>query len=466
MNASWHPDLTQLDPASPHGLVLARPLARRRLQCYLALIVADLTALTFGYVATGWLYRGLAGFIDALEIAWLLLPVFLTIALYNGAYSLSALQRSLPGSQRALAALAISAGVLIFFAFYAKASNQFSRVVLTSGAAFSAAAIVWTRLQMRGFIRWRCGVRVDNELVIDDGGPQVDLPGAYHADARQLGIVPTLDDPAMLDRIGLVLRHADRVLVSCSPERRGIWAAILKSANVTGDVLDDSVIRLGAQGARVEAGHGWLKVSIGPLGMRARAAKRLFDVVVAGSALIVLAPLLLVVALAIKLGDGGPALFVQRRVGRGNRFFAMLKFRSMCHIRSDGHGAQSTLRDDARITPIGRLIRRTSIDELPQLWNVLVGDMSIVGPRPHALASLAGDKLFWEIDRRYWQRHALKPGLTGLAQIRGLRGATDAEVDLEQRLNADLEYLNGWSLWRDCGIVVSTIRVLVHDRAY
>jgi polysaccharide biosynthesis protein PslA len=394
------------------------------------------------------------------------LPVFLTVALYNGAYSLAALQRSLTGSLRALAALVISTAVLIFFAFYAKASAEFSRVVLTSGAILAAAAIVWTRLHMRLFVRWRCGERTHNDVLLDDGGPRVDMPWALRIDAPLSGIVPTLDDPAMLDRIGLALRHADRVLVTCLPERRAVWAMILKSVNVSGDVLDDSVILLGAQGARVEVGHGWLKVSIGPLGMRARTAKRLFDLALAGVGLLILSPLLLGVALAIKLEDGGPAFFVQKRVGRGNRFFAMLKFRSMQVEVGDSTGSRSTARDDERLTAVGRLIRRTSIDELPQLWNVLIGDMSIVGPRPHAPASLAGDKLFWEIDRRYWQRHALKPGLTGLAQVRGLRGATDGEADLQDRLNADLEYLNGWSLWRDITIVASTLKVLIHDRAY
>jgi lipopolysaccharide/colanic/teichoic acid biosynthesis glycosyltransferase len=143
-----------------------------------------------------------------------------------------------------------------------------------------------------------------------------------------------------------------------------------------------------------------------------------------------------------------------------------MKFRSMTENKVGKDGGQSASKDDKRVTRIGKFIRSTSIDELPQLFNVLRGDMSLVGPRPHATGSLAGDKLFWEVDARYWQRHALKPGLTGLAQIRGLRGATDREEDLSGRLNADLEYLAGWSLWRDMWIIMATFRVLVHDKAY
>jgi len=134
--------------------------------------------------------------------------------------------------------------------------------------------------------------------------------------------------------------------------------------------------------------------------------------------------------------------------------------------RGDAAGSVSASRDDDRITRVGRFIRATSVDELPQLLNVLFGSMSIVGPRPHALGSLAGQQLFWEVDERYWHRHALKPGITGLAQVRGFRGATHRRDDLTRRLQADLEYIVGWSVWRDFAILVSTARVVVHKNAF
>ena len=132
----------------------------------------------------------------------------------------------------------------------------------------------------------------------------------------------------------------------------------------------------------------------------------------------------------------------------------------------DASGACSTARDDERLTPIGRFLRRTSLDELPQLFNVLSGDMSLVGPRPHAVASTAADSPFWDIDGRYWHRGAVKPGITGLAQIRGYRGATLTEEDLRNRVNSDLEYMSDWSLWRDIWVLAKTFRVLVHENAF
>jgi polysaccharide biosynthesis protein PslA len=144
----------------------------------------------------------------------------------------------------------------------------------------------------------------------------------------------------------------------------------------------------------------------------------------------------------------------------------MIKFRSMRSDLADGAGHRSASRDDDRITAVGRIIRASSIDELPQLLNILKGDMSFVGPRPHALGSTAGDQLFWEVDNRYWHRHASKPGLTGLAQIRGYRGATHNRSDLTKRLQADLEYLAGWTIWRDIRIILATFKVVIHKNAY
>lgn len=454
------------DAAVADGFVPARPLERRRLQCYLALIVCDISALFTGFGVSGYLYLGWQGVAQAGVLSQLVLPVFLTIALYNGAYSLDALERARRGGLRALAALAISAAVVVFIAFYTKSSAEFSRLLFTAGVILAAATLVWLRLQARSFIAWRCGPSVINELVIDDGGPPIALRHGRTIDARDHGLAPMLDDPRALNRIGEVLAGVDRVVVSCLPQRRLAWATLLKGANIDGEVVDDTVADLGAHGARIAAGHGLLRVSIGPLGLRARVLKRGFDVLVAGFGLVLLSPLLLLTVIAILLEDGSPALFVQRRVGRGNRFFSVYKFRSMRHDAADRDGSVSAQRDDQRITRVGALIRRFSIDELPQLFNVLKGDMAIVGPRPHALGSQAGEKLFWEVDERYWTRHALKPGLTGLAQVRGLRGATEHEHDLSQRLNADLEYLDGWSLWRDVGIVFGTLRVLTHERAF
>ena len=200
----------------------------------------------------------------------------------------------------------------------------------------------------------------------------------------------------MLDRLGKLLRNQDQVVISCLRERREAWAFLLKSAGVYGEIVSEPAHSLGAVGVHRydDLDHTTLVVSTGPLGLRARILKRAFDVVIAWGALLALSPLLIAVAIAIKLEDGGPVLFVQRRLVRGNQFLDMFKFRSMRHDKLDHNGERSAARDDDRITRIGAFIRRTNIDELPQIINVLKGDMSIVGPRPHALGSRANNKFF------------------------------------------------------------------------
>lgn len=441
-------------------------LEKRRLQCYLALMVGDIVALIGGFVIGALVIPRDDGVPHAVLQAQLLLPIFLTVGLLNRSYSIGVLKDEATSISKALQALAIAALAMALLTYFSKSGALYARLVFAAGLIGTAFLFVVIRFAMRGFVRWRCGSRVENILVVDDGGPPLDVPSAYHVEAVPSGFVPDLLDPQALDRLGQWFEPMDRVIVTCEPDRREAWAMALKCLAVEGEVIDSTVETLGALGARRVGGQGLLLVSHRPLGLRDRALKRLLDLALAVPALVVLAPLMLVIAVLIRLEDGGPALFRQRRTGRASRFITIYNFRSMRLTASDRDGTRSASRQDERVTALGRIIRRTSIDELPQLINVVKGDMSLVGPRPHAIGSQAGDKLFWEVDARYWQRHTLKPGLTGLAQIRGYRGATDSESDLVNRLQADLEYLDGWSILRDLGIIFATLRVIVHDRAF
>lgn len=447
---------------------IAPSLERRRLRAYILLLLLDALLLHGAFALAGQVYEGQWWHERNMLAVQTMLPLFFTIALYNQTYSGRSLADWLYGARQALVALVISAALLNFVAFYTKSNAQFSRVSVTLGLIMAAVALVALRRLVPVVIEKFWGGRTMNRLIIDDGGPDFTLHKAISISAQQYDLDPTSHDPFMLDRLGRLLQNQDKVVVSCPSERRQAWAFLLKSAGVYGEIVSEPAHQLGATDVHRYEGQGrtTLVVSTGPLGLRSRISKRLFDITIAGGALVALSPVLLIVAALIKLEDGGPVLFVQRRLGRGNQFFDMLKFRSMRVEQNDANGDRSTGREDDRITRIGAFIRKTSIDELPQLINVLRGDMSIVGPRPHALGSRANSKLFWEVDAQYWRRHCLKPGLTGLAQVRGHRGATEQEKDLTDRLQSDLEYISGWSLRRDIAIVFQTIWVLRHDNAY
>lgn len=188
------------------------------------------------------------------------------------------------------------------------------------------------------------------------------------------------------------------------------------------------------------------------------------DFIVAAIALFLLSPLLLFTAIAIKLTSRGPVLFKQPRFGFNNREILVWKFRSMYVDRQDLSGAARTTKNDPRITPVGRLIRKLSIDELPQLWNVLQGDMSIVGPRPHATHMKVGDHYYFDAVKGYGARHRVKPGITGLAQVRGLRGEIQTIERAKRRVELDRYYIDNWSLTLDLRIMVETVVNLLFDK--
>ena len=200
---------------------------------------------------------------------------------------------------------------------------------------------------------------------------------------------------------------------------------------------------------------------------RGEIAKRAEDLLLAAVALLLFALPMLLIALAVRLDSPGPVLFRQQRVGRGGASFALLKFRTMhCAPEEPGAFAQATWMDP-RFTQLGALLRRTSLDELPQLFNVLRGEMSLGGPRPHAPATRAAGRLFHEVVPFYGARHRIRPGLTGLAQVRGFRGETDTEEKLVRRVESDLEYIKNWSVSLDLLIVLRTgLAVLRMRNAY
>jgi undecaprenyl-phosphate galactose phosphotransferase/putative colanic acid biosynthesis UDP-glucose lipid carrier transferase len=206
-----------------------------------------------------------------------------------------------------------------------------------------------------------------------------------------------------------------------------------------------------------------VEIQRAPLSGAQRFVKRVMDIVAASLALIFFLPVMVLTAIAIKLDSPGPVIFRQHRKGFNGRQFVIFKFRTMT-VQENGPAVAQATRDDPRVTAIGRLLRSASIDELPQLLNVLKGDMSLIGPRPHALAH---DNYFENILSDYAFRHHVKPGITGWAQCNGARGATPSLEHISERVTLDLWYINNWSLWLDIQILIKTfIEVLRKRNAY
>jgi exopolysaccharide biosynthesis polyprenyl glycosylphosphotransferase len=222
---------------------------------------------------------------------------------------------------------------------------------------------------------------------------------------------------------------------------------------------------------RETLGHVPVGLLVGkPLSKWQEMQKVVFDRVGALLLLLVLMPVLALIAIAIKLDSEGPALFRQKRTGYNNLPFTCFKFRTMYQAApvrlADGSEAlQQTVRGDRRITRVGRFLRSSSLDELPQLLNVLRGEMSLVGPRPHAPNTMAGGRLFSDIVADYARRHRVRPGITGWAQVHGFRGETPDAESLERRVQHDLFYVQNWSLLLDLRILLRTALCILHDPA-
>ena len=449
-------------------MTVSKEIVRARL--YLLCLLGDLAGLFLSFLLANRLalgaFMGEPGKPHGLVMFSMIAPLYILLAVQGGAYGIHMLANIRRGIFRGLLALAQAALLLLLIVYLGKIAEQLSRLTFITGLGFSALSVALVRIAIS-----RLGARLLGEVphltaVIMDG---VEIETRAHMeviDADAANLHPERHDADMAARLAAAVGMAERVIVACPMERMAEWSVALKSLSARGEIVVPELLRFAP--ARVDEfdGQPTIIVAGGPFQFRDRIIKRIFDIVVATAATIALSPLLVVTALAIKLTSPGPILFRQPRIGRDARSFNIYKFRSMRVEASDSKADRLTARDDDRVTAVGRFLRRTSIDELPQLFNVLRGDMSIVGPRPHAAAAKAGDSLYWEVDERYWERHCIKPGMTGLAQVRGHRGSTDHHQDLIDRLQSDLEYVTQWSIWRDLRIIFATIGVVVHHKAY
>lgn len=433
-------------------------------------VVVDMAAIVAAsglgaYLKTGDLLGG-----NWTQTFVLLAPTYLLAALVLHGYWLRTLRSLGRSVTAAVSALLIASGISFAAMFALKVSEMTSRLETGYSLLLAATLLVLFRAVGSAVIRRVFRTVVEPRFIVLTDGVGLGRRSGNRAttliDVRQAGLVPALADPRFFDTLSRAVRDADRVVLSFSDSQERLkWSEAMRlsglDAEIVADLGDVQPLAL----SHWES-HPTLVISRGPLNMVERAAKRLFDLLVTGGLMLIAGPIIAVAALLVKLDSPGPVFFIQERVGRNNRTYRCFKLRTMRIDTVDTAGAVSASRGDARITRIGAILRRTSIDELPQLLNVLIGDMSLVGPRPHALGSRAEGALFWELVPDYWSRHSMKPGVTGLAQVRGLRGATHSRADIEQRVAADLEYINGWSLWLDIKILFMTIRVAVHPNAY
>lgn len=268
----------------------------------------------------------------------------------------------------------------------------------------------------------------------------------------------SLDDLIKRGRDGDI----DRIIIALPPSadrRTADLARRLEQLPVSLHVVTHIASDLVDQGPAHAVSHigpiGLLDVKHKPLSDWGGHVKTVEDYVIAASALVIFAPVMLLTALAIKLDSNGPVFFKQRRHGVNKRVIEVLKFRTMT-VMEDGADIRQAVAGDVRVTRVGRFLRRTSLDELPQLVNVLRGEMSLIGPRPHALVH---DDKFDEMLEGYANRHKVKPGMTGWAQVHGFRGPTETSDKMRGRVDHDLWYIDNWSLWLDLRILAKTVVV-------
>jgi Undecaprenyl-phosphate glucose phosphotransferase len=431
---------------------------------------------------------------DAVYIPVILATVLFANVVFNAVRShrIAAYRTVTSQMGRVLGAWAAVMVVLMVGVFLFKASDLISRFWLISWLISGGALLVAYRLALRALVQhWTAQGRLKRRTVIVGGGADAavlidQIEAGADKDINLLGLFDDRDGDRSPDVVS-GYRKLGRVSELIEFARRTPIDLVIVSMPLSAEkrVLDMLTqlwvlpvdIRLSTHMSKLkftEKAYSYvgdlpvLDMADRPISDWNLIFKWIFDRGVALVALVLLSPVMVATAIAIKLESKGPVFFRQDRHGFNNELIRIYKFRSMRTDMADATASKLVTKDDPRVTKVGKIIRKTSIDELPQLFNVLKGELSIVGPRPHALQAKAANQLYYEAVEGYFARHRVKPGMTGWAQVNGWRGETDTIDKIMQRVNHDLYYIEHWSILLDLYIVIMTPVSLVakNENAY
>lgn len=474
--------------AAQHTSSLSLPVSYHHMNLFAAIV--DATMIVAISLLSGSIYHlmsyGSAGDLDVffgmgITVAALFVSILQARRLYRPSQII--------GAKRRLSTLILVWSLIFMFlagvAFFLKISDNFSRGAVMSFFFSGMVGVIVARLVLRawlnhalatGSLKGRNVVVLAEMNELADGGVVQGLqrhgykilqhytlasPSPQRGASRR-SVSNILDDLIQFVRSNKI----DEILLVIGPANLRLIEEINSALNVVPLpvrlIPDRGMRRLLARPLSDVGMTSAFDLQRAPLSLSERTLKRTFDTILAGGALLALMPFMLVVALLIKLDSKGPVFFRQTRAGFSGRIFKIYKFRTMTTM-DDGNFVRQATKDDKRITRIGKFLRRASIDELPQLLNVINGEMSIVGPRPHALAH---DNEYDKIIANYAFRHHVKPGITGWAQANGFRGETPTVDLMRARVEHDLWYINNWSIFLDIRTIFMTVMSLLSRNAY
>lgn len=462
----------------PRGTVLQRPFQ-------VFIIAADLLLIVLCYAVAFELYHaavasGADGMSTSVGAGLIVGVVFVAIGYFQGLYDTHRLLHLSWQLRKTVVIWLVSLTILAVAAFLLKSTDNLSRgtvivFAVVGGLGLISLRFAWQFALGTSFAKGRL---VDRKVVLLSLKP-LDFTSSRFKDLRKNGfdvvrhfVLGAESDDDRWDReIRDVIRQSraadvDEYLLALDWNELPLLQKLGQYLRAVPQPIrllpDNSIADLVSRPFLPVSGTVAIEIQRPPLSVFERLQKRCLDVGVASLALVTLLPLMITVAILIKLDSPGTVIFRQSRRGCNGKPFEIWKFRSMT-VAENGHTVTQAKKGDLRVTKIGRFLRMTSIDELPQLWNVIRGDMSLVGPRPHALAH---DNYYDELISNYVYRHHMKPGLTGWAQVNGFRGETPTIDLMEKRVEYDVWYVSNWSIWLDLKILIKTATALMAQEAY